>query len=504
VAEGSLRQQLREALGTIERLQAEVSALKAENDVLRAENSALREQNDDLGDRVTRLEDQLKADSSTTGKPPSTDPIGPRKIRAERRAEARTQKRHQGKQPGAPGANLARREPDVVVEHKPASCGSCGADLSGAEVVGRQVRQVVDLPPVVPVVTDHVAYRLRCNCGAETLADFPPAARAPVCFGPEVRMIATYLIGRQHLPVERTAELLGDLLGVKVSTGWLCALQAEAAGRLTPFLAWLKEALVKEPVLCADETGTAIGTTKHWAHTLTNNLLTLIAVHRKRGLEALEDIGVLALFAGTLVHDGYATYDKIVNAAHAQCNSHALRHLKAVGETAVFAPWAERMTGILLEAKDAAGAAVSAGRRSVDPGRANAIRCAYRSALDEIFALVPPGPPPRRKAQPHWSEPQRKAWNLASRLRDGEAQFLACLADTRVPWDNNAAERALRMFKLHDKISGPFHSLVIAQAFADIRSYLQTAANHGERLLVVLRQLFTSGPWFPVPTANTG
>ena len=193
---------MREALSTIERLQAE-------NDALRAENEA-------LGDRVARLEAQLKADSSTTGKPPSSDPIGPRRKRAERRAEARAEKRRAGKQPGAPGANLARREPDVTAEHKPVCCEACGADLAGAQVVGEQVRQVIDLPPVVPVVTDHIAYRLRCRCGAETIAEFPHEARAPVCFGPEVRALATYLLGRQHLPIERTAELLEDLLGVKV------------------------------------------------------------------------------------------------------------------------------------------------------------------------------------------------------------------------------------------------------------------------------------------------
>jgi transposase len=183
-------------------------------------------------------------------------------------------------------------------------------------------------------------------------------------------------------------------LGVKVSTGWLCAVEAEAAGRLTPFLAWLKERLVEEPVLCADETGTAVGTTKHWAHTLTTNLLTLITVHPKRGLEALEDIGVLALYAGTLVHDGYASYDKIVAAAHAQCNAHALRHLKGVGEAEAFRPFAEKMTGILMDAKMASEAAASAGRRQVDPGRAAVIRGAYGTALDEVFALLPARPRP--------------------------------------------------------------------------------------------------------------
>ena len=187
---------------------------------------------------------------------------------------------------------------------------------------------------------------------------------------------------------------------MKVSTGWLCAAQAEAAGRLTPFLAWLRDRLEKEPVVYADETGTAVGTTKHWAHTLTTKLLTLVAVHPRRGGEALNDIGVLALYAGTVVHDGYASYDLFTAAKHAQCNAHALRHLKSVGEAEAFSAWAEQMTGVLMDAKVASEAAASIGRRAVDPGRAKAVRDADDAGLDEAFALSPVGPPPPRTPGP--------------------------------------------------------------------------------------------------------
>jgi transposase len=489
-----LREQLRGALGTIERLQAE-------NEALRSQNEALRSENESLGDRVSRLEAERRADSSTTGRPPSSDPIGPRKKRAERRAEERAEKRRQGKQPGTPGANLARRVPDGVVEHAPADCWSCGAGLVSAEVVGTAVRQVVDLPPVRPVVTDHVVYRLRCACGAETTADFPPEARASVCFGPEVRAFATYLLDRQHLPLGRTAELLEDLLGVKVSTGWLCAVQAEAAGKLTPFLAWLKERLATEPVLHADETGTAVLTTKHWIHTLTTNLLTLIAVHPRRGREAFADIGILADYAGTLVHDGYASYDDFSTGLHAQCGAHLLRHLKNVGQAELFAAWASQVTGVLMEAKAASEAAAAAGLAAVEPARAEEIRRSYSEIVNDVFDLLPPGRPPRKCHTGGWSTAERKAWNLATRLTDDADQVLRLLDDTRVPLDNNVAERALRMVKLHDKISGPFHSLSSAQAFAAVRSYLQTAAHHNENLLGALRQLFTAGAWLPAVAA---
>lgn len=473
-----------ELVGLILAQAAEVERLKAETESLR--------------DRLARLEAEASNDSTTSSKPPSTDPVSPRQSRAERRAATRAAKRRQGKQPGAPGANLARREPDVVLAPiAPSRCGDCGGDLADAEVTDEITRQVIDLPPIRPIVTDHVVQRRRCACGKETTAAFPPEARAPVCFGPEVRSVALYLLDRQHLPVERTAEALGDLLGVAVSTGWLCQLQAEAARALEPFIATVKERLRSEPVVCGDETGTRVRTTKHWMHTVSAELLTLIAVHRRRGVEALRDIGVLAAFDGTIVHDGYASYDLFTAATHAQCGAHLIRHLRAVGQTPEFACWTERMIKVLQAASDAASQAAEAGQDSVDANVARNIRRRYHRALGLAFSLLPEGPPPRRRHTGGWSDAQRKAWNLASRLRADADQVLRLLDDTRVPLTNNTAERSLRMVKLHDKISGCFHSLSGAEAFAAVRSYLQTAAKHGENLLGVLHQLFTTGPWVP-------
>lgn len=483
-----MRQQLADALDA-------VAVLRAQNEGLRADNAALR-------DRVAHLEGELKKDSRTSSAPPSRDPVAIRKKRAERRADARAAKRAQGKQPGTPGAHLKRREPDTVIGHDPVCCKSCGADLADAPVVGEVIRQVIDLPPVAPTVTDHVAYRRRCRCGTETLADLPPAARAPVCWGPEIRAFAVYLLCRQHLPIERTAELLADLLDAPVSTGWLCGVQLEAAGRLAPFLTELKAQLDASPVIHADETGTQVGTTKAWMHTLTTNLLTLIAVQPKRGAEAIRDIGILPGFAGTIVHDGYAPYDIFDQATHAQCGAHLLRHLDDVGQAVAFELWTSQLAGILIDAKRASEAAADAGQAAVEDALAAAIRTRYHATIDVAFALLPPGPPPRLRHTGGWSVAQRKAWNLATRMRSGADDVLRCLADTRVPLDNNVAERALRMVKLHDKISGCFHSLAGAEAFAAIRSYVQTADHHNHNLLGVLRDLFTTGPWLPPAAAS--
>jgi transposase len=190
-------------------------------------------------------------------------------------------------------------------------------------------------------------------------------------------------------------------------------------------------------VLHADETGTAVLTTKHWAHTLTNNLLTLIAVHPRRGREAFADIGILADYAGTLVHDGYASYDEFSAGLHAQCGAHLLRHLKNVGQADIFVVWASQVTGVLMEAKGASEAAAAAGLPAVEPARAEEIRRSYGTIVNSVFDLLPPGRPPRKCHTGGWSTAERKAWNLATRLRDDADQVLRLLDDTRVPLDKD-------------------------------------------------------------------
>ena len=308
-----------------------------------------------------------------------------------------------------------------------------------------------------------------------------------MCWGPEVRALAVYLMDRQHLPLERTGELLAELLDAPVSTGWLYSVQAEAAGRLSEFVAVVRAGLAAAPVLHADETGTRVGTAKAWVHTLTTNLLTLLVVHPKRGREAMEDIGVLGEFAGTLVHDGFASYDVFTGITHAQCGAHLVRHLASVGRVDRYDSWCAEMTELLVQAADAAEAAAAADRAKVHSRTAAQIRLRYHEILDTAFSLLPPGPPPRRRHRGGWFD--LRARGLEPRLapRDEADDVLRLLDDTAVPLTNNTAERALRMVKLHDKISGTFRSHDGAKAFATIRSYLQTAALNGKNRLDVLR-----------------
>ncbi len=394
--------------------------------------------------RVERLEAEASKDSANSSRPPSADNQKRRAQRAE--AKPKGAGRRRGKQPGAEGHRLAPvPDPDVRVRHVPQQCCGCGESLDDAEVVGGQSRQVFDIPEPKPFVVEHTVERRRCRCGQTTTATFPPEATAPACYGPRLRALAVYMLCRQHLPVERCAELLSDVLGVAVSTGWLSGLVGEAGSALVPFVGQLATLLGRSPVIGADETGGRVGVAKRWFHVVCTPSLSLIVCHRSRGMEAVNDIGVLPNYRGVIVHDGLALYDNL-KASHAQCNAHLVRHLAAVGEVWDQKPWTTAMTTCLFEAKHAADAAREKGEAAVKAKAIAGFEARYDEVLAQAYAVLPAGPPPRRRGKGGWREHQRQAWNLVSRMERHKADILRFLTDTRIPFTNYADVRVMPMF----------------------------------------------------------
>jgi transposase len=445
--------------------------------------------------RVAELERRLGRDSSNSSMPPSSD--GLRKpSRVERRADERAEDRRPGKRPGAPGAHLAQvEEPDEVAWHVPDRCGGCGAELTAASVVSVEARQVFDLPPLGLRVTEHRAERRRCACGTTTAGCFPTHARAAACYGPGVRALVCYLCVHQQLPVDRAAQLLADVLGAPVATGTLAAVVAEGAAGLGGFAQVVREGLAAAPVAHFDETGARVAGRLHWVHSASTSLLSLFTVHAKRGKVAMDQAGVLPRFAGVAVHDGWAPYWRYEEVTHALCGAHLLRELDAITEEPGQG-WAAGMAELLVDAKLVADRARAAGADQVDDAVLGRLRARYRRLLADGQATNPPPPAIGRRRGRARRSP---AANLLVRLDAHRDEVLRCLDDTRVPFDNNQAERDLRMVKLQQKISGCWRTPAGAEAFLAIRSYVATARKHGRNPLAVLGQLFEGRPWLPAP-----
>ncbi|MFU8841975.1 MAG: IS66 family transposase [Nitriliruptoraceae bacterium] len=472
---------LRAELGTAREVIAGLEARVAEQDVRIAEQDV----------RIAELVARLEQNPRNSSKPPSSEGLGkPPPVR-------RVSGRRPGKQPGADGRYLAQvDDPDEVVVHVPSACAGCGEALDDAEVVGEVARQVFDLPEPRVEVVEHRAQRRRCGCGQTTAAEFPVEATAPACYGSRVRAAIVYLAVYQHLPVDRLASLMGDLLGVAVATGTVWAVLAQAPGKVGTAVEVIRRQLVAAPVVCFDETGARIDGTLHWIHSAGTQDLTLVAVHRRRGVVAMDAAGVLPAFAGVAVHDCWPPYWRYEAITHALCNAHLLRELTAALEAGQ--GWAGQMSDLLVEAKQLVEVAVDAGADRLDAVTLGDIDRRYRDVIAAGHAANPTPPRTGRRGRTAKS----KAANLLGRLDDHQEAVLRFTTDLSVPFDNNLAERDVRMIKLQQKVSGCWRTLAGAEAFCAVRSYLATARKHNVNLLDVLQQAFVGDPWLPPARAG--
>jgi transposase len=463
-----------EQAATIERLEVRVVELEAE-----------------VGD----LRRRLAQNSRNSSRPPSSDGLSKPPVKKSLR---RPSGRRPGGQPGHGGSHLAAvGDPDEVLGHAPVCCAGCGADLDGAPVEGRERRQVFDLPEVRLRVVEHVAERRRCGCGHVTAGGFPAGVSAPTQYGPRVRALAMYLIARQHLPYERTAELFADWLGAPISTGTLASYIAAGAGDLQRFLDEVHRQLISAPVAHFDETGARVQGRVRWLFSASTEALTCYALHDKRGKDGIDHAGVLPHFTGVAVHDGFKPYRRYYdNARHALCNAHHLRELQAVIEQDSDGKqsWVRAMDRLLRDLQRAVTVATDAGHDHLDVLQL----AGYRAAYEQIIATgYRENPLNTIRTGQRGFIAQTPARNLLCRLDSYREDVLRFAHDFRVPFDNNLVERDIRMVKLQQKISGCWRTSTGANQFLALRAYLSTARKQGRHTLDVLTRLAAHDPWIP-------
>ena len=297
----------------------------------------------------------------------------------------------------------------------------------------------------------------------------------------------------QLLPYRRSAELLGVLAGITLSPATLVNMGREAAARLAAPVAAIGQSVVRSVLAHADETGMRVAGALQWLHVLCTSLLTVYAVHAKRGAEALTGIGLLNGFRGILVHDHWRAYLS-TPAQHAFCNAHHLRELIALAEADPVLSWPKRLITLLCEANDATIAARAAGLEALPDVVVADFFTRYDTILAEGAFFHPQRlPPPGRRRRVK----QTPAYNLVARLRTHRDEVMRFVTDLRVPFDNNLAERDLRMPKLKQKVSGCFRSPEAAAAFATVRSYLSTLRKQSIDLYPALVMTFRGQPPMP-------
>ena len=466
---------------------------------LMAENTRLRDENTRLRVALLVAQQRQDQDSSNSSRPPSSDGFKTGKPVRQRSLRPRSD-RDPGGQPGHPGTTLYQvSDPDRVVDIYPMVCRACGEGLPAGVDDGKTVvRQVFDVPVPRVEVTEYRLHKTRCGaCGKKTTAPAPAGVVAPVQYGPSVAAAVVYQHEAQVVSRDRTAEAVKALVGAGVSTGTVSNMQARTATRLEEFTSQVAGQLVGAAVVGADETGVKAAGKLGWIHVARDESRTLLGFHPRRGHQGMEELGVIAGFTGTLVHDALRSYDCFDNVgAHQLCGAHLLRELQAV-------------TDYYQRYGVDPGCGVGEWVWSVQAGDAlMAIKTATDQALDKV---CPPEILAQQKRLLNWAAvvTLRSEWvappgvvgakhqALARRIHQRLDDYLRFATTPGVPFDNNGSERDLRMAKLRMKVSGCFRSIDGARRYAAIRSYLSTCAKNSRDLLAALADAYQHKPFIP-------
>jgi transposase len=439
----------------------------------------LRQENEQLKLRVAELESKLAKyenpkNSGNSGVPPSQDPF--RKTKSLRGKS----KRRPGGQKGRKGKKLEMSgAPDKVVLHDISRCGCCGHALA-QEAEGYDARQVFDMPPIAIEVTEHRRLHKTCGvCGKLNKGGFPEGIKQGAQYGARLKSLCVYLQNYQMLPYARCSELIADLTGHRIATGSLSNFQRQCFGDLEDYERAIRKQLLQSPVLHADETGIRLNGSNSWMHVISNGEVSFFAHHRNRGKRAMDEIGLLEPYKGTLIHDRFSSYFSY-NCDHGLCNAHILRDLVYV-EEAFDADWAKWIRELLVRAKK---------DKEKDPDlKASYYSKVFKRYIGHIRPIIKKYDKKLKKTDEE---------RLAFALEKHKYLFLKFIKQPHVPFDNNQAERDLRMIKVKQKVSGCFRSQVHAQYFARIRGYISTIKKNKENVLENIQLAFSEKPFIPV------
>ena len=418
--------------------------------------------------KIKELEGRLHQNSNNSHKPPSSD--GLKKVIKNNRVPTN---RKSGGQKGHEGKTLKMVEnPDKIILHSVKGVCDCGKDLEEAEVLRIERRQVFDLPKKLCEVTEHQIEVKRCECGRIHRGECE--LRGNTQYGDTMKGLVVYLI-QQKMSYEQVQQFMEEVMGLPLGGGTIESANKECYERLEESERQIKEGLLGSKVIHCDETGIRCANKTQWVHVTCNERFTYYFLHLKRGKEAMDEIGILPRYKGNCVHDRWSSYERY-ECEHSYCNVHLLRELRFVEEE-IGRKWAKEMKRVLLlgwymkKRNWLSGKAIDSLMRRYEKVVEKGIEeeRGYDSAIEGI----------KKRGRKKKGKSVRL---LEVFIRDRE-KVMRFIHNKDTPFDNNIAERDLRMVKLKQKVSGCFRTVQGGKIFCRIRSYISSVRKQGYSVL---------------------
>lgn len=374
-----------------------------------------------------------------------------------------------GGQRGHKGNYLKMSEtPDEIVDHKPSYCKCCGKPLTGKmQLIGS--REVVDIPPVVPLITKHQIYASTCTCDSITKSEFPLEASAPVSYGNQVSSLIAYLSVRQYLSLQRIREFFEQVYGLRISQGAIVNKIEQFSSQCLPWYERIRKEIQVAPVVGADETGCVVNGKKHWMWTWQNKNLTFIAPSHTRGYQAIIDNFEAGFIHSTLISDCWAAQLKTDSKAKQICMAHLQRELNYFIQLNNES-WSTEFSQLISKALKLKEKILDHSHQNFD----NEIKLIIQHSEELLYQEL---------------QGNKKILAFKKRLLKNKDHLWTFMQHKYVPPDNNGAERAIRNVKVKQKISGQFRSEKGAKNFAIIRSVIDTIIKNQHPVFDALLQI---------------
>ena len=453
--EKELTEQVKQLTHLVEEMRKELTTAYAKLDAANA--------------KIAELEERINKNSQNSSKAPSTDGYQKPLPKGLRKASGKKQ----GGQRGHKGSRLhINKEPTETVFYMPEKCAECPRQAKCRKrACVAETRYVADA--VVDItLTAHESLEIVCPRSKERRrGPFPTDVNAPMQYGDKLNalVVAFHTVGA--VSTNRIHELFGNVFEIPLSTGTVINMVSNCAAKVKPVVDRDRDKIAAGPLAHFDETGCRVNQRLNWVHVASTSSETYLCLSEKRGSKGMDEGGVLPAFHGIAVHDCWAPYWKY-DMEHGICCAHLLRELNGIQENHPEQKWPSYFSKLLLDMKGAKEAAILAGQDGMRAAQYEKLLRRYDRILATAYRENPepkatPGKKGRRK--------RGKVLALIDRLRKYKDAVCLFIKNFAVPFDNNQAERDLRMVKVKTKVSGCFRTEEGCRDFLNILAYTSTA-----------------------------